>query len=63
MLVLLRVQEHNQEHNIAAEAGSWFYYEYLRDHLWISIVENAPDNQNRTIATEKCVLTAFWNPD
>jgi hypothetical protein len=63
MLAALRVQEHNQRYNIVTGDESWFYFEYVRDRLWISPPDNTPDYPNRTIATEKHILTMFWNPD
>jgi hypothetical protein len=63
MLVALRVQEHNQWHNSVTGEESRFYFEHVRGRLLISSLENAPDYPNRTIVTEKHMLTVFWNPD
>jgi hypothetical protein len=63
MLVALRAQEHNHWHNIVTGDESWFYFEYGRDCLWICSLDKTPDYPKRVIATEKHVLTVFWNPD
>jgi hypothetical protein len=63
MLTALQVQEHDQWHNVITGDESWFYFEYVPDRLWISSLVNAPDVPNRTIATEKHIVTVFWNPD
>jgi hypothetical protein len=57
MLAALRVQEHNQSQNIVTGDESWFYFEYVRDRLWISSLGNTPDYPNRRIATETHLLT------
>jgi hypothetical protein len=62
MLAALRVQEHNQCHNMITGDESWFYCEYVRDRMWISFLDNTPDYANRTIATETHMLTLFWSP-
>jgi hypothetical protein len=41
---------------------SVFDFEYVRDRLWISSLENVPNCPNRTMATEKQMLTVVWNP-
>jgi hypothetical protein len=38
------------------------YFEYIRNRLWMSSLDNTPDYPNRTITTEKHILTVFWNP-
>jgi hypothetical protein len=63
MLAGLRVQEYNPWHDIVTGEESWFYFEYVRDRLWISCLDNTPDYPKRTIATENYMLTEFWNPD
>jgi hypothetical protein len=63
MLAALRVQEHDQWLNIVTGDENWFYFEYVRDLLWISSFDNTPDYPNSTSATEKPMLAAFWNPD
>jgi hypothetical protein len=63
MLAALRVQEHNQWHKSVTGDESWFYFEYVRDRLWFSSLDNTPDYPNKTIATKKHVLTVVWNPD
>jgi hypothetical protein len=63
MLAALRVQEHDQWYDIVTGDESWFYFEYVRDRLWISSLDNTPDYPNRRIATKKHMLTVFWNPD
>jgi hypothetical protein len=62
MLSATRVQDHNQWNNTVTGDESWFYFEYLRDCLWISSFDNTPHYSNRIMATEKHILTVFWNP-
>jgi hypothetical protein len=52
MLAALRVQEYNQWHSSVPGDETWFHFEYVRDRLWISSLENAPDDPNRTMAPE-----------
>jgi hypothetical protein len=64
MLAALQVQGHDQWHNIVTGDESWFYFEYVRDRVWIfSFDNNTLDYPNRTIATQKHKLTVFWNPE
>jgi hypothetical protein len=61
MLAALQLKEHNQWHNIVTGDDNWSYFEYVRDRLWISFLDNTPDYPNRTIATERQVLARVWN--
>jgi hypothetical protein len=63
MLAAVQVQGQNQWHNIVTGDESWFYFEYVWDRLWMSSLDNTADYPNRTIATEKHLLTVFWNPE
>jgi hypothetical protein len=63
MLTALRVHQLNQWHSTVTGDESWFYSEYIRDRLWVSSLDNSPGYANGTIATEKHMLTVFWNPD
>jgi hypothetical protein len=62
MLAVLRIQEHNQWHNIRTGHESWLYFHYLRDSSLLSSVEKVSDHPNRIIATERHMLAVFWNP-
>jgi hypothetical protein len=62
-LAALRIEEHNQGHNVGTGEGIWFDFEYLWYRLWILFVKNAPDYPNRAIATAKHLLTNCWNLD
>jgi hypothetical protein len=42
---------------------SWFDYEYVRKRIWTGMDDNAPEVANRTIASQKTMLTVLWNPD
>jgi hypothetical protein len=49
MLAALRMQEHNQWHDIGTGDESSFSFECVRDRLWISCLDNTPDYKNRQL--------------
>jgi hypothetical protein len=63
MLPKLKAYAHNDWHNIVTGDESWFDYEYVREHIWTRMDDNAPEVANRTIASQKSMLIVVWNPD
>jgi hypothetical protein len=65
LLPKLRAHAHAHDNwrHLGTGDQSWFYYEYVRDRIWITPGENTPEVENRIAASTKTMLTVLWNPD